>query len=66
MTQQELVESHLKSGQSITPLDALTLYKSLRLSSIVQRLRKKGLDIKTEFIGEKRYARYFIPKGEAK
>lgn len=40
------VKSHLLSGKSITPIDALNLYGSFRLAALIYTLRhKEGLDI---------------------
>lgn len=49
-TQGERVLQHLLGGQSITPLEALELYGSFRLSSIIFRLRERGYDIRTEMV----------------
>lgn len=43
----ELVLNHLKSGKIITGLIALDMYGLYRLSSVINRLRKKGHDIST-------------------
>lgn len=62
-TQDERVLQHLLSGQSITPLEALDLYGSLRLSSIIFRLRYRGYDIHTEMVTIRkgtRVARYTL------
>lgn len=40
-TQEKNVLEHLRSGQTITPLEALRLYGSLRLGAIIHVLRKK-------------------------
>ncbi len=58
------VRAHLESGRSITPLEALRLYGSFRLSAIIFVLRERGLDIKTDMVENRatrsRYARYYL------
>ena len=58
--------AHLISGASITPIEALALYGSLRLSSIIFRLKAKGYEISTTIIkaGESRVACYSIKQVE--
>ena len=38
------------AGNTITPMEALTEYGSLRLSSIIYDLRKEGYNIRTRLI----------------
>lgn len=62
-SQEEQVLQHLLSGQSITPIEALDLYGSFRLSSIIFRLRDRGYDIHTEMVTIRkgtRVARYTL------
>ena len=62
-TQIEQVLLHLLSGRTITQLEALRLYGSLRLSSIIFRLRDQGYDIRTEMVTIRkgtRVARYSL------
>ncbi|MBE6244241.1 MAG: hypothetical protein E7108_01800 [Bacteroidales bacterium] len=47
-TQQEQVREILMTKGSITPLEALNICGCFRLGSIIHRLRKEGMDIKTE------------------
>ena len=63
MTQTDQILAHLKSGKSITPLEALDLYGCFRLGARVFGLKKLGYDIRTETVESngKRFARYFIP-----
>lgn len=49
-TQTAGVLEWLQRGKSITPLEALTLFGSLRLSGIIFVLRERGHNIKTEII----------------
>ena len=48
LTKAQRVFNHLQSGRSITPIEALDLYGSFRLSGIISRLRKRGYFIVTE------------------
>jgi hypothetical protein len=62
-TQIERVFDWLVAGNTITPLQALDMFGSLRLGSIIHKLRKHGWDIKTEMItigNHKRVARYSL------
>lgn len=43
----KLVLRHLLNRQTITSMEAISLYGATRLSSIIFRLRKRGFDIKT-------------------
>jgi hypothetical protein len=59
-SQTKLIEQHLRSGQSITPMDALNLYGCFRLGARIWDLKEKGMNIVTEMVrsGKKRYAMY--------
>ena len=62
-TQRQRVLAHLMSGKSITPIEALDLYGSFRLSSIIFDLREQGYDIRTEMVTIRkgtRVARYSL------
>jgi hypothetical protein len=64
-TQKSIIRQHLLDGKSITPLEALRLCSSLRLSAIIYDLREEGLQIETERLQvspRKRVARYYIKK----
>ena len=64
-TQRDLVQRHLESGRSITPLEALRLYGCFRLSACVYALkRERGLNIETTMISEdgKRFAEYSLAR----
>lgn len=64
-TQKANVRAWLLKGRSITPLEALNLCGSMRLSAIIFDLRKEGLPIVTEKLQvspRKRVAQYFLPK----
>jgi hypothetical protein len=47
-SKQKQVEDHLKAGKSITGIYALNMFNLYRLSSAINRLRNKGLNIKTD------------------
>jgi hypothetical protein len=46
-TQLENVKEHLEDGNKITPMEALQLFGSFRLSAIIFRLRQSGYPIIT-------------------
>lgn len=52
--------AHLKSGKSITPLEALNLYGCFRLGARIWELRNEGHSIITDIIENngKRFACY--------
>jgi hypothetical protein len=60
MSQQNEILSHLKSGNSLTPIDALQQFGCFRLAARIRDLRDDGHDIHTEIVeqGDKRWARY--------
>jgi len=60
MTQTDAIRSHLLSGNSLTPIDALQQFGCFRLAARIDELRKEGLDIETikERRNGKSYARY--------
>lgn len=59
-SQNEQIEQHLKSGKSITPIQALRLYGCFRLSGRIFDLKRKGLNIKTDLVTRrnKTFAKY--------
>ena len=62
-SQKAQVRHHLLQGKSITPLEALRLVGSLRLSAIIYDLREEGLPIEMERLQvspKKRVAKYYI------
>lgn len=64
-TQKAQVRNYLLDGHSITQLEALNMFRSLRLSAIIFDLREEGLPIVTEKIQvapRKRVAKYYLPK----
>ena len=50
VSQKAYVRAHLLKGKSITQMDALRLYGSLRLSAIIYDLRDEGIPIITKMI----------------
>ena len=64
-TQKANVRAWLLNGNTITPLEALNKFGSLRLSAIVFKLREEGMPIEMERLQvspRKRVAQYFLPK----
>ena len=62
MSQEQQILEYLKTGKSITPLDALNKFGCFRLGARIWDLRKKGHHIEemdTKLNG-KRFARYFL------
>ena len=67
--QRNAIREHFKRGLSLTPLEALRIYGSFRLASVVFYLKnKEGMNIKTEMISDKSfdggkvYARYALER----
>jgi hypothetical protein len=50
MTQQQQILNHLLTGKTLTPIQALTKYNSLRLAAVVFELKRKGYKVRTELI----------------
>lgn len=53
MTQSEAILKDLKSGNTITSLEALQRYGCLRLAAVIHSLRKEGFDVNTEMVNVK-------------
>lgn len=49
-SQVTLILNHLKSGKSITPLEAWDKYQTYRLGACIGRLREEGHNISTEIV----------------
>lgn len=63
MSQIAQVREHLQTGRSITPLEALGLYGSFRLSHIIYVLRKEGMNIEMKrkrSLNKKPYGEYTL------
>ena len=65
-TQCELILNHLKKGNKINPLTALSKYKCCRLASRINDLRSEGHNIETNMVnnaeGKKKFAEYYLEK----
>jgi hypothetical protein len=61
MTQDEMIRRHMDTVGSITCVEAQAVYRVRSLTSVMSRLRKAGMDIrserKTDPMGQ-RYVRY--------
>ncbi len=63
MTQEQHILNHLYERGSITPIEALHVYKCFRLAARINDLRRKGANIETIFkydMKGSRYAEYRI------
>jgi hypothetical protein len=60
MKQADAILQHLKSGKTLTPLQALKAGFGLRLSARILELRQAGYDVKTTMVkrGRSRVAEY--------
>lgn len=56
--QKDLVRRHLETGKGITPATAMLVYRISRLSSVIERLRKDGMDIVTVMKTDEAGAQY--------
>ena len=67
MSQTTKILAHLKKGHSITPLECLKLFGSLRLGARIYDLKRAGVPIGKEMVNDRfngrRYARYWLAKG---
>ena len=61
-SQTHFIRVWLEEGNSITPIEALEMFGSFRLSAIIFVLKERGMNIRSELIidGKKRYARYTL------
>ena len=48
MTKKQQILNHLKSGKTITSMEAIELYKVTRLAAVVHTLKKEGHQIESE------------------
>lgn len=65
MTQEERVLEYLKTGHTLTPLEALYIVGTFSLPYHIFSLRKKGFNITTNLkqdVNGKRYAKYKLAK----
>ena len=61
LSQRKAIGRHLRSGQSLTPLDALHKFGTLRLSGRIFELKRDGMNIGKIMVtrGGKKVARYY-------
>ncbi len=61
-TQTDLILRHLRSGQALTPYQALMDMGCLRLAPRILELRQSGVDIKTHMVKRngKTFAQYSL------
>ena len=67
MTQKTDILAHLKRGEAITPMDALTKYGCFRLAAVVHNLRSAGHIIDCEMVdngNKSQYGRYTLARRE--
>ena len=64
MSQNSLILKHLQDGNTLTPLEGLSLFGSLRLGARIKNIRDDGYKVITEMIsqGGKTFARYSMPE----
>jgi hypothetical protein len=65
MSQSEAILAHLQAGESLTAMQALSLFNCLRLGARVLDLRRAGYDIQSETIrtpSGKNVAKYTLTK----
>jgi hypothetical protein len=60
--QKKLVLEHLEKGKAITQQGAIETFQCYRLASVINKLRDKGHNIKTELVyyNGKRFAKYSL------
>lgn len=58
-----MVKKHLEEVGHITGIEALRYYDCYRLSDVIYKLKKRGMDIVTEQANGNGYATYWL-KGE--
>ena len=62
-TQKDKIKEWLESGRSITAIEALEMFGSFRLGTIIFTLREEGMPIKTEFVTNRyktKFAKYTL------
>ncbi len=62
-SQTDRILEHMLSGKSITPLEALDLFGTMRLGARIADIRKKGYIVYSEFVTtptNKRVKRYYL------
>lgn len=66
-SQKSEILAYLKSGHSLTPMDALRQFGCFRLAARIKELRDEGhaIDMTLEDDGQKHYARYSLVRKPA-
>ena len=66
MTQSNMILKFLEAGNTLTPMEALSMMGVFRLAARIDELRKKGHNILTEEVSQngKIFARYHLAKGK--
>ena len=62
-SQEELILTYLRKGNSLTPMEALRLFGTWALSSRISNLHKAGYIIKSELVkgdNGKHFAKYYL------
>ena len=54
------IEKHLRSGKTITALEALGVYNLFRLAPVIHNLRKRGMNITLEMRKARTGKRYGV------
>jgi biotin operon repressor len=64
MSQTQAILNHLKSGRSVSPLQALDRWGCFRLAARIQELREAGYRIErhTVKVGKKAFASYLLDR----
>lgn len=62
MKTETAIKKHLQSGRSLTSLQALHLYGTMRAAEYVRRLRSSGMNIKMTRVQKKDkwYGKYYM------
>ena len=62
----EAIKNHLLSGKRLTSLDAVRLFKTIKLTTRISEMRRDGLKINDEWLvnnkTKSRYKSYWIKK----
>lgn len=62
-SQEKQILAYLKTGKSLTAMQALQMFSSWRLAARISNLRKKGNEIHTKMVEQlsgRRHAKYFM------
>lgn len=70
LSQTDRIYAHLKAGNSLTPVEALSLFGCLRLGARIHDLKAVGVPIQSDIVlvqgatGSAHVARYTLASGE--